>query len=49
MFGDFGFSVRKSEQKMELKKYWSEYIEKVDDALNRPPLKVGLKINPYAP
>ena len=30
---------------MELKKYWSEYIEKVDDALNRPPLKAGLKIN----
>ena len=45
MFGNFGFSVLKSERKMELKKYWSEYIEKVDDALNRPPLKAGLKIN----
>ena len=24
---------------MEVKRYWSEYIEKVDDTLNKPPFK----------
>ena len=45
MFERFGSSVLKHDQKMELKKYWAEYIEKVDDALNRPPLKERLKMS----
>ena len=45
MFERFGSSVLKHDRKMELKKYWAEYIEKVDDALNRPPLKERLKMS----